>query len=274
MASGHPLNDNDREPWLHSIRQTAERILLGSNGWNYVTQGGAQISGPKPQSNGTRDAPQVKVPQLAATKGQERRLAEVYETSGHDRLPEHERGDVAQAVKDAGNDSNGNSNGNTNTVSESPGREPIATIGTDKPYYDPLPAVGSTYDSSGPARVVRLPPAMLIACSALKRSYRALLRGERSSLTEADSPPVADSPLRTLHLYVDVSPEELLRRMRARKGHFMKEEMLKSQLATLEKPIEGSDELGIIVVSDGQKKQVERAAEDRVRNILKVPKQN
>ncbi|PWN27205.1 shikimate kinase [Jaminaea rosea] len=152
MASGHPLNDNDREPWLKRIRETAIETLLG--------------------------------------------------------------------------------------------------------------------DGASPSQ--HRPPAMIIACSSLKRSYRDLLRGSHSTLSPT-SPPLPASGLRTLHLYVDVSPTELLRRMHERKGHFMKEEMLKSQLETLEKPVEGSEE-GVIVVQDGGREEVESRAAMRLRKELGLVK--
>jgi gluconokinase len=61
----------------------------------------------------------------------------------------------------------------------------------------------------------------VIACSALKRAYRQRLR-------------VDPRAVHFVHLAADY---QLLReRIRARKGHFMKAGMLKSQLATLEPP--------------------------------------
>lgn len=64
---------------------------------------------------------------------------------------------------------------------------------------------------------------VVLACSALKRSYRDRLR--------ADLP--ADA-LRFVHL--DVDPETLARRLRHRPGHYMPPSLLASQLATLEPP--------------------------------------
>ena len=115
----------------------------------------------------------------------------------------------------------------------------------------------------------------VIACSALKRSYRQLLLGRRKGLSDDDpvaacaarkdhadacasatpdadaaghaNPPAvdatlasaADSPLPRLFIaFLDGSESLLLRRMRARKNHFMKDAMLKSQLETLQTPTE------------------------------------
>ena len=59
----------------------------------------------------------------------------------------------------------------------------------------------------------------VVACSALRRSYRDVLR-------------TADDPVRFLHLVVP--PDELAARMTARTDHFMPPILLASQLATLE----------------------------------------
>lgn len=69
---------------------------------------------------------------------------------------------------------------------------------------------------------------VVMACSALKRSYRDILRRPR-----------------TVFVYLDGSRDELERRLAARTGHFMKKEMLDSQLATLEPPDDGERHLRI-----------------------------
>ncbi len=70
----------------------------------------------------------------------------------------------------------------------------------------------------------------VIACSALKRSYRDLLR---------KGPPSLDF----VHLAGD--PDVIRARMGRRKGHFMPTSLLESQLATLE-PL-APDESGIVI---------------------------
>ncbi len=70
----------------------------------------------------------------------------------------------------------------------------------------------------------------VIACSALKRSYRDLLR---------KGPPSLD------FVHLDGDPDVIRARMSHRKGHFMPTSLLESQLATLE-PLE-PDEQGIVV---------------------------
>lgn len=85
--------------------------------------------------------------------------------------------------------------------------------------------------------------AVMIACSALKRDYRQILRHGKP-----DGSNDINDDLHVYHIYLRVSPDELRRRMHARKGHFMKESMLQSQLATLEEPL---DEPDCLVLEDG-----------------------
>jgi gluconokinase len=68
----------------------------------------------------------------------------------------------------------------------------------------------------------------IVTCSALKESYRDSLRGSRPSTGKA-----ADS----LHwVYLKGDAALLAERLSHRRGHFMKPEMLQSQLETLEEP--------------------------------------
>lgn len=87
--------------------------------------------------------------------------------------------------------------------------------------------------------------ACVIACSALKKQYRDLLRGDPSS------------DLHVIHIYLQVEPDELRRRMHERKGHFMKESMLQSQLASLEEPIGEKDT--ITILQDDLQDQIKQA---------------
>lgn len=68
----------------------------------------------------------------------------------------------------------------------------------------------------------------VIACSALRRSYRDVLRRPE-----------------VLFVLLDGDRETLLARLRARHGHFMPASLLDSQLATLERP--DADERAVIV---------------------------
>lgn len=75
----------------------------------------------------------------------------------------------------------------------------------------------------------------VITCSALKQSYRDLLQDGLSDLK---------------FIYLKGSRETLKSRLEERQGHFMKEQMLDSQLATLEEPedaiVMNEDELGSV----------------------------
>jgi gluconokinase len=81
-----------------------------------------------------------------------------------------------------------------------------------EPWLETLRTLISGWIASGQNAV--------LACSALKHSYRERLRVG----TE------------TQFVYLKVSPEILRERLRARHGHYMTEKMLASQLATLEEP--------------------------------------
>lgn len=94
---------------------------------------------------------------------------------------------------------------------------------------------------------------LVIGCSALKRSYRRVLRGEEDGsnlhgeLVHEETPVPASNKFPTRFVYISGDRVALLERMSARKGHFMKVEMLNSQLATLEVP-DAATEDGIVTV--------------------------
>lgn len=67
------------------------------------------------------------------------------------------------------------------------------------------------------------PEGAVLTCSALKRSYRDLLR--------AASPGLA-------FVFLDITPEEALRRVRARGQHFFSPQLMHSQFETLEVPVD------------------------------------
>jgi len=80
---------------------------------------------------------------------------------------------------------------------------------------------------------------VVVSCSALKRSYRDLLRSGRASLT---------------FLYLAGTKEEISERLAQRHGHFMPPSLLDSQLADLE-PLE-PDEPGVTVSIVGRPEQI------------------
>lgn len=86
------------------------------------------------------------------------------------------------------------------------------------PWLDRLGgAIAEAVASGGP---------VVAACSALRLSYRERLRRATGAPTR--------------FVLLDASPDELLRRLTGRAGHYMPASLLDSQLATLERP--GADE--------------------------------
>lgn len=70
------------------------------------------------------------------------------------------------------------------------------------------------------AWIQSIPGNAVITCSALRRSYRAVL---------------ANTPARVRYVHLDGTVEQLSARLSSRIGHFMPASMLESQLATLER---------------------------------------
>ncbi|WP_251043415.1 gluconokinase, GntK/IdnK-type [Arthrobacter sp. ISL-48] len=94
---------------------------------------------------------------------------------------------------------------------------------TDEDRWPWLATVGSELAAAGDGGLV-------LACSALRRSYRDAIRAQAPD---------------TLFLHLDGSKEVLGARIEGRSGHFMPPALLESQLATLE-PLE-ADEAGMVV---------------------------
>jgi gluconokinase/shikimate kinase len=85
----------------------------------------------------------------------------------------------------------------------------------------------------------------IVTCSALKRSYRDVLRGEN-----------------VIFVYLKGSYELIASRLAERTGHFMPPSLLRSQFATLEEP--GEDENAITVDIGGSTAQTTQAVLDRL----------
>lgn len=89
---------------------------------------------------------------------------------------------------------------------------------------------------------------IVVTCSALKRSYRDVLRTGADDIT---------------FVFLDVPQAEIERRIRRRRNHFMKAEMVASQFATLEWPAD--DETDVVVVdASGTHEETRRRVLDAV----------
>ncbi|KZS96469.1 carbohydrate kinase, partial [Sistotremastrum niveocremeum HHB9708] len=102
---------------------------------------------------------------------------------------------------------------------------------------------------------------VVVACSALKKYYRDILRGTEKprSVPEHMDPP-HPKLLPTYFVFISGSRDVLWDRISSRKGHFMKAAMLDSQLATLEDPT-GEDGVVVVRLEDTTEVQVETAIE-------------
>lgn len=91
---------------------------------------------------------------------------------------------------------------------------------------------------------------VVCGCSALKRSYREFLSANTNTHD-------------TVFVYVDVSKQELERRLSQRQGHFFNSRLLDSQLETLEVP-DCTRETAISIYGDGDEREVVDNAYTRV----------
>lgn len=94
---------------------------------------------------------------------------------------------------------------------------------------------------------------LVVACSALKRKYRDVLRG----VGHPDES-TASNGLPTYVVFIKGDRETIWERMSRRQGHFMKAEMLDSQLATLESP-EGEEGVVVVRLEDETQEQARKA---------------
>jgi gluconokinase len=104
---------------------------------------------------------------------------------------------------------------------------------------------------------------VVISCSALKKYYREILRGNPSPSLFSSGHELSTSNADTLSTYfvfIKGSRSILLERMEKRPGHFMKAGMLDSQLGTLESP-EGEDGVVVVSMEDSTEEQVRQAIE-------------
>ena len=116
-------------------------------------------------------------------------------------------------------------------------------------------AVRASVGNPGALDETSRPTGLVVACSALKKSYRDVLRGGLSVFTNIQTPEVATGtvnghvspgelhlneplhpPLPTFFIHLTGSHGTLYKRLGNRQGHYMKQAMLDSQICTLEPP--------------------------------------
>lgn len=87
---------------------------------------------------------------------------------------------------------------------------------------------------------LRTSNSVIVTCSALKHKYRDVIR-----IANYEHPTV-----QVHFIYLKLDEATLLERLANRKGHYMKYEMMKSQIAALEEPDEERDVLRVDVKGD------------------------
>ncbi|KAI9670651.1 MAG: hypothetical protein M1831_005871 [Alyxoria varia] len=93
-------------------------------------------------------------------------------------------------------------------------------------------------------KAANAPSCVVVACSALKRAYRDVLRGQVPPPSKSSTTPRtcvseiadADRDISVRFIYLRAPEESITSRVRSRQGHYMKEEMVKSQFLELEEP--------------------------------------
>ena len=85
----------------------------------------------------------------------------------------------------------------------------------------------------------------VLACSALKRSYRDVLRGSGNECEGGQGSSVNHS----VFVFLSASEEVLSQRIRSRSGHFMPVSLVRSQLDILELP--DGRECAVVIETDG-----------------------
>ena len=121
------------------------------------------------------------------------------------------------------------------------------------------PTLTST-SSRGPDHHPATPPAgVILTCSALKRKYRDVLR-----IASYHHPTI-----KVHFVFLQASEALLMDRVRARKGHYMKDYMVRSQFQSLEAP--GKDEGDVMGVdASGTSEEVQKLAEEAVGKAIRA----
>ena len=100
---------------------------------------------------------------------------------------------------------------------------------------------------------------VVVACSALKRKYRDVVRIAAYN----------NQNIQVHFLYLRASEEVLMARVLGRKGHFMKSSMVRSQMEMLEEPDKEEQRRDVLEVDCGPSlTEVQRLALKRIREAL------
>lgn len=125
------------------------------------------------------------------------------------------------------------------------------------------PARPNTTATSNPSPL-RPTSGVVLTCSALKRKYRDVLR-----VTSYHHPSIL-----VRFVYLKANEELILERVSVRRGHFMKETMVKSQFGILEEPTaEEKDVLGVDVtgtMEEAQARAVDVVGTELGKRVRKV----
>lgn len=103
---------------------------------------------------------------------------------------------------------------------------------------------------------------VMATCSSLKRYYRDILRGKQKAFPHVPEHlhAISHDKLPTYFVYIKAEKALLQERMMKRQGHFMKSNMLDSQLTTLESP-EGEKNVVVVPLDASTDEQVRIAVE-------------
>ncbi|KAI0798447.1 P-loop containing nucleoside triphosphate hydrolase protein [Irpex lacteus] len=110
---------------------------------------------------------------------------------------------------------------------------------------------------------------VMATSSALKKYYRDILRGTYKGFPRVPSHAIAPSKFPTYFIYIKAEESLLRERMAKREGHFMKTNMLDSQLKTLESP-EGEEGVVVVPLDASTEEQVRVAVEGLERLVGKL----
>ncbi|KAK9476411.1 P-loop containing nucleoside triphosphate hydrolase protein [Lipomyces japonicus] len=102
-----------------------------------------------------------------------------------------------------------------------------------------------------------------VTCSALKKKYRDIIRDSTRKLRDVNGESVG-----VRFLYIKTDPEVLLDRVRARKDHYMKEDMVASQIQILEQPTISETDIASIEVTGKTPEVVDTLALQAIKQLV------